>query len=328
MKKFLLLTLVCLSCVASYAAQLTATLQSGDNMTPFYGDNSFVEAYEAAVDGDVITLSPGQFNGVTSIVKSIKVIGSYAFDEKASTATILSNNLTIEASNVSFEGVRFTNTNNNGITIKATDQLTFSRCYIYRLNNTKGDSVTYHTNTRLLDCQVLVFGAMSLSDNLVLQNCCISYFSEVNDKSKLAYIENCQIRYWYVYLNNGYKQPYAVYNGCFLGCFSGAGQQETLTLSSPSEFHKSIIFKLHKYPLNIDSSSCVVSALEQDDRSGSNLSAMPDLSFTPYTYKNVSYGPIDHKAYPAIPVIASSLIDSKTDAVGNLHIKIEAEVRD
>lgn len=326
MLKKLFLTLACLPlALACLAAQLTATLQSGDNLTPFYGDNSFVEAYAAAADGDIITLSPGQFNGVDTIAKSIKVIGSYAFDEKASVSTIFANKPTIKASDVWVEGIRFT----NSVNIKATDQLTFSRCYIQDLSDQKGDSITYHTNTRLVDCAIPGFGAMEYSDNLVLQNCCIESFYDKNDKSKLAYIENCQIRYWYFNGKTSNNQPYAIYKNCFIGIYSFNTKDPILNIPAPTELHDTILLMLpfstgNKVTVNTD--NCNTSNIVQ--RIIYDRAYYPELSFNPYTYNGISYGPIDHKDYPAIPVVTSSEIDSKTDAVGNLHVKINAEVRD
>lgn len=287
-----------------------------------------MEAYAAATDGDIITLSPGQFNGVDTIAKSIKVIGSYAFDEKSSVSTIFANKPTIKASDVFIEGVRLIDV----VYIKATDQLTFSRCVINQLIDLVGDSTTYHTNTRLVDCQVNLFEAMEYSDNLVLQNCCIERFSDANDKSKLAYIENCQIRLWYYNASNSYSQPYAIYKNCFIGCYNYSSGK-SLSIFSPSEIHDTLLYNLHAqgtYYVSINVDNCTTSnvvSLKKDAPNKSHTD-MPALSFEPYTYSSIKYGPIDHKDYPAIPVVTSSEIDSKTDAVGNLHVKINAEVRD
>ena len=56
---------------------LTATLQHGDNVTVFTTQTAFANAYAAAVDGDVITLSPGQFNA-TNLTKSVNIYGTKA----------------------------------------------------------------------------------------------------------------------------------------------------------------------------------------------------------------------------------------------------------
>ena len=58
MKKIILSLVALFSMSAnSFADGLTATLQQGDNMQAFYGVDAFKQAYEAANDGAVITLS-------------------------------------------------------------------------------------------------------------------------------------------------------------------------------------------------------------------------------------------------------------------------------
>ena len=87
MKKFLL-SLMALGCMTMAQGQndmWTATLQHGDQVTVFKTMNALIEAYNAAVDGDVITLSEGTFNSVT-ISKSITIYGA-GFEDCDSTAT-------------------------------------------------------------------------------------------------------------------------------------------------------------------------------------------------------------------------------------------------
>lgn len=57
---------------------LVATLNHGGKISAFYGSNAFVEAYEVAEDGDVITLSSGAF-AAPDIKKSITVRGAGMF---------------------------------------------------------------------------------------------------------------------------------------------------------------------------------------------------------------------------------------------------------
>jgi len=46
---------------------LVATLSHGNDVLTFYGTNAFIEAYNAAVEGDCITLSSGVFEGIDGI---------------------------------------------------------------------------------------------------------------------------------------------------------------------------------------------------------------------------------------------------------------------
>lgn len=64
MKKILLFFVALLCSFGAAVAQVNfvATLQHGDAVSHYYGKNAFEEAYKAAADGDVITLSPGTFS--------------------------------------------------------------------------------------------------------------------------------------------------------------------------------------------------------------------------------------------------------------------------
>ena len=91
MKKLLLLFVALVAGVMSAYAQnelQCATLQHGEDMTVYIGIGGFASAYEAAVDGDVITLSAGEFslpaNGY--IYKAISIYGS-GFEDNEETST-------------------------------------------------------------------------------------------------------------------------------------------------------------------------------------------------------------------------------------------------
>lgn len=244
MDKRILWAIFCLAVsLTGYAAQLTATLQSGDKFTPFYGSNALVDAYHAAVDGDIITLSPGQFTKI-DIAKSITIIGAYAFSDDTSRSTVL-NGFTISADNVNIEGIRCT----ASITIKAADNLTITRSYISTLLEAENGDKKYHDNTTLIDCMIGVsYSAMSLSKNTVLRNCSINYFKNTNLSENPALIENCNITFFAFWksgstLDSNYQRPYAIYRNCFLGLYNyGTDTAPVLNLYSPSEFHNILFF--------------------------------------------------------------------------------------
>lgn len=63
-----------------------ASLEHGENASVFYGQNSFVDAYNASANGDIIYLSTGFFNPPEHIGKSIKIIGAGHFPDSANVA--------------------------------------------------------------------------------------------------------------------------------------------------------------------------------------------------------------------------------------------------
>lgn len=75
-KMFLMLIAVTVGTLSGFAqSDLVATLSHGSNLSTYYGADALSEAYTAAAEGDVITLSPGTFNAV-NIEKAITVRGA------------------------------------------------------------------------------------------------------------------------------------------------------------------------------------------------------------------------------------------------------------
>lgn len=334
MFKRIILALVCLSfTISGFAAKLTATLQSGDKVTPFYGDSAFVKAYNAAVNGDIITLSPGEFKA-TNIEKSITVIGTYAFSDDLSKSTQFSS-IIISENDVTLEGIRL-----NYAYIKGTDNLTINRCYIYELNDNEKTGHKYHNNTILTDCYISRYYAMSLSQNTVLRNCSVGEFYDMNETGNLALIENCNVTkfaYFGAGLEFNYKRPYAIYRNCQLGLYktSQSSTKPSLSFSAPSEFHNNCFECTYQFynsdyakSWSIDYGSATHSGDIRRNTYSSSECYPTKGSFSPYTKDGVSYGSVNHKAYPAIPSVTSSEIDTKTDANGNLHVKITATAND
>lgn len=96
-KLFLSLIAVIVGTMGSYAqSDLVATLTHGSSLTTFTGATALSEAYTAAAEGDVITLSPGVFNAV-DIEKAITVRGAgmVGLESNGYVSTQLSGNLTI-----------------------------------------------------------------------------------------------------------------------------------------------------------------------------------------------------------------------------------------
>lgn len=322
------------------AAQLTATLQSGDNVTPFYGSDSFKEALTAAADGDIITLSPGEFN-TAEVTKGVSIIGAYAFSEDASKITKLTT-LTVSADNVTLEGIRF-----GTLTVKGTENLNVKRCYLSYISD--GDPLddqideNTHDNTILTDCIVAKYDAMSNSKNTVIRNSCVNYFADTNSSSNIALIENCNIpvfAYYDTSINSGYKRPYAIYRKCLLGLYQtcGTNYTPTLNLYSPSEF-TDIVFVTNHFGSS-SSSNCVPYTINFNSCKSSNIlryyyynvgykdGSFRYGSYSSFTYISLTVGPSEFKKYPSIPAISSSSIDTKTDAEGVLHVTITATARD
>lgn len=70
--------------LASIAQNPITTLQHAGTTQVFYGQNSFIEAYNASVNGDTLNLSVGGFTAPASICKGITIFGAGHFPDSAS----------------------------------------------------------------------------------------------------------------------------------------------------------------------------------------------------------------------------------------------------
>lgn len=106
------LLLVVVGMKNALAQTQVATLQHGDDVSVFYGQNAFVEAYEVAETGDVITLSSGTFVSC-DISKAITLHGAGCFQDTLSNnmPTIITGNIQLNVEDnqsvLSIEGVFF-----------------------------------------------------------------------------------------------------------------------------------------------------------------------------------------------------------------------------
>lgn len=173
-----ILSMIALCCMTMAQAQktdvMTATLQHGDDVTVFTTQTAFANAYAAAVDGDVITLSPGTFNA-TNLTKSVNIYGS-GFEENETDGTSitqingdLSIGVTDETlSNVHIEGVFFYDYFRNYASSPLTN-ITIKKCS-FRNNISIQSEIT---NVTFCDC---VMGTITgvyniMANNLLITNC-------------------------------------------------------------------------------------------------------------------------------------------------------------
>lgn len=328
MKKIFLILFVLLSTSTHILADgLTATLQQGDVMTPFYGVYAFREAYNAAQDGAVITLSSGKFYNVSSISKQITVIGACAFSENDNEKTFLSS-IDINADNVKIEGVYFSAKVSLG-TSKTIKNCTLRRCYICE----ELYSYHEHTNTLVDQCHVRYENAIAGGKNYCIKNSSIGYFKQMNSTANIAYVSNC-----YVGEFNGWeigstkhvvKRPYAIYKNNCLGVLYGKGC-EKIVLDSPSEYYNNLFCSR--------GSSELAQRLISYGEGCANNGNIEKFQEPEYLYGGFArpidaplgsdgtvvgpYGGTGFSEYPAIPRIISKSIDSNSNAEGKINVKI------
>ena len=214
MKKFLLSLLV-LCCALAGKAQATtdvpkAVLQHGEQVSVFKGPNAFVQAMAAAVNGDVITLSNGQFVPAP-INKSVSIYGS-GFENNAVTGTTQSclyGNVFIGASgdtlcNVHMEGVLITNGYlyagyaNNSSTKVPLKNLTIEKCWMSQAMYMG----SYNENLTLKQCVLASNINRGLCKNTLITNC-ILYGSISGYTEDFEILIDHSISTYYYYSSNG-----------------------------------------------------------------------------------------------------------------------------
>ena len=127
-----------------------ATLQHDGIITgAFYGQNALASAYNAAVNGDVITLSSGTFNAIT-VIKSITIRGAgCVFDTVTNVLpTIIPGNCDPRTSNITFEGIWFTGSISLADWVNE-NNISYIKCNINNIND-----ISSHTsmNYQFVNC--------------------------------------------------------------------------------------------------------------------------------------------------------------------------------
>lgn len=357
MKKLVLMFVALFTMSASlFADGLTATLQQGDVMTPFYGVDAFENAYAAAQDGAVIILSSGKFNNISgSVTKSIKIIGNFGLNASSVERTILAS-MVIEANNVIVDGIYFS----GDVSLGNIDGCFIKHSWIEGTLKYKSTS-EWHNNTVIDNSVIKNETAIKQSKNYTIKNSTINKFSEINTSSNIAYITNCVI-YQLCYNHNtppindkgtAYTPsiPIAIYKNNIIGTdvtnYTYGTTASHLTyyyvihFQTPCEFYRNVFTNIGYGP-DYNSSYKI-----QPTRSNMYVfdSGCQNSGNTTMTWKDViysvvypssplnpgngedgtlrgPYGGTGFHLYPSIPRITSKTIDSNTDAEGKINVKI------
>lgn len=363
MKKAILFLVALFTMSASVFAQgQTATLQQGDKMTPFYGPDAFVQAYNAAQKGAVITLSAGSFNTVDSITKQVTIIGNGYRDDKTVLKTLDPGSVSLrvyEANNVKLEGLDLGN-----VVIRNTNHLTIRRCRIDGVNRLATVWFEeYKVKNTIVDQCIIGYFNSSRAENCCIKNSIVSAFPEdLNFPATNLLICNCLFAMKNIENVNN-SLPHAVYKNCLIGTVFLDNENEIYDYSMESgrEFYNNVFFGgfFHwKAELDRGIDSFVISySLNENTRW-----TTPELNWTEsLTCKGntaVSYGAVFGESddenpllapiittiqgddgtvvgpyggtgfsiNPGIPRIVESKIDSYTDAEGKLNVKVKVEV--
>lgn len=143
MRRMTLLFVLLGMSLTGFSQNQVATLQHNDSITGvFYGQNAYSSAYNAAANGDIITLSSGTFNAV-NISKSITIRGAGCVYDSVTyvTPTTIYGNFTIfeHGSNTIIEGINMagviTGYNSNNIRV--------TKCTINRIQQSTANNINW-----------------------------------------------------------------------------------------------------------------------------------------------------------------------------------------
>ncbi|MEE0895521.1 MAG: hypothetical protein U0M28_06135 [Bacteroidales bacterium] len=138
---FAICTILCANVL--FAQEQLATLKHNDSISVYYGANAFVQAYNAAANGDIITLSDGIFNAPSSVQKGITVKGNGAVADTArhSIGTYFMEYFKVyqlgDSLQFSAEGIFFDDFNAN-----QSSNIKLTRCYINESQYVEGLQAT------------------------------------------------------------------------------------------------------------------------------------------------------------------------------------------
>lgn len=321
MRKIVFMFIALIAMSQNVCAQgMTATLQSEDNLSVFYGIDAFKDAYEEAKDGDQITLSAGTFNTPDgSVTKSLRITGIGAYEESANTVFA---SLTAAGKNIRIEGVKFTNT----LYVSGSKDLIVTRCWVEKLNASSN-----YTNALFDQCVHKEIKGMPYAIDFTFKNCTINDFSDENATSNIGRIFNSVIYYFISWNEESHKRPYAIYKNCILGSEGLIGPQ-AIVCNAPSEFYNNVGFSINYSTSFNFGVGCVNSGnqvLSYTDLFNKTMSypAKPQNAPTGDDGTPVGpYGGTGFSQYPAIPRVVSKAIDGKTDDEGKINVEIKMKV--
>lgn len=216
-----MLTLLAVTALPSLAqSSLVATLVHDGNISTYYSANALKDAYNAAVDGDIITLSAGTFNA-TDIAKRITIRGAGC--ELNKNPTILSGQFEIKDGDGNLEQqILIEGIYADYFRCRSLTNATFLKCEFATDKTQIGGTQAsiFLTNINFIHCIISSIQSVS-SDILSFNNCVINRFYTAS-YSRAIEINNCVINectnFSYITCTNSFIKPHKTcsYSSCRL----------------------------------------------------------------------------------------------------------------
>lgn len=198
MKKILTTLVLAVLGIAAAQAQssVIALLSHEGNVTTFNGATALQKAHEAAVNGDVITLSSGTFHSVT-ITKGITVRGAGMLPDTlmGTEPTVIAGDFDFkmaeagDSAAVAFEGIQF---NSDRISCTYANNVTFNKCIMHNVEYVSYNSSTMN-NISFIHCRAWGQVRLPNNGNAIFKNSYIKNPFSYNASNSNFEFENCVI---------------------------------------------------------------------------------------------------------------------------------------
>ena len=228
MKKTLFLALMLVIGATAFAQQQMATLNHNDTITVFYGSYALRDAHNAAVAGDIVTLSSGTFNSC-NITKAITIRGAgFYMDSIAMTyPTIITGDFNLLSPNDSIHNLVMEGINvNNQMRYNNVGNAKFNRCYIDSWRDTYNNGYAKCYDTEFVNCIIKEFyGNSSVPSSYSFVNSVLyhshMYYDDVTLLNSILIMQESHyntVAYNSIIVNNwaAYLQENAIAYNCIL----------------------------------------------------------------------------------------------------------------
>lgn len=348
-KAFLSLVAFVFATVCFAQGSLLATLSHNGQISAYYGASALKTALEAAADGDVITLSSGQFNAA-DITKAVTLRGagmSVSTDSlQTHESTIIQGDYAIDLADtlqgrIIMEGIYM----NGKVTYKGTvKNAQFLKCRFSGLEYSDGKL----TNTTFIHCRFADYCHIAANSNAYFINCVVNRLKQNNSSSNLE-MDNCFVHFTQTSQYVTEYSPYSCQNTYFKNCiltYYNMYSSSYLSLPSSCVSYNCVgigkaenIFANLQYKnttnawVGSDCASVFKTYKDFDTRSilsDSETFELTDEAKTKYlgtdgTQVGLYGGSLVYNEHPTTPQITKCNVAAKSTADGKLSVDIEVK---
>ncbi|MDE5749874.1 MAG: hypothetical protein K2H87_03800, partial [Duncaniella sp.] len=191
MKKLLFLLAVLLTTALASSAQTAqvATLSHEGTISTFYSANALKDAYAAAVDGDVITLSSGTFSAPSEIKKNITLRGAGMMPD--ANPTILTGDIAVRGEYLDTSSMTLEGLYHNGIlTLAHSKDAKIVKCKLKYLKVEGYENQPCNINLTIIQCLIDGFDTNGYQSTVTFINDEIQVWGNFNRMANASFT-NC-----------------------------------------------------------------------------------------------------------------------------------------